>query len=361
MELLSSKKADIRRAAAALRAGLLVVFPTETVYGLGADAFNAAALARIFEVKKRPYFDPLIVHIAELSALPRVADIASLSGEALEKLEKLSAALWPGPLTLVLPKRAEVPDLATGGLNTVALRLPGHPLARELIRLSTGAVAAPSANLFGCLSPTRVEHVLSQLGDLVDYVIDGGRLRIGLESTVLDLSAMEPRILRPGGTPRETIEKIIGPVEISAEKEAGPLSPGQLKSHYAPRTPLFLHRPGEMQNFPYSPEAAYIFFKAPAPSHWPPARERPDRDYPSYPSGGKGPPADRAFNIRFLSESGNMAEAAANLFALLHELDRGNFTAIHAEEVPSGGLGRAINDRLFKARAAAKGPVPGSK
>jgi L-threonylcarbamoyladenylate synthase len=348
MELLSAGKADILRAAAALRAGQLVVFPTETVYGLGADAFNAPALARIFEVKKRPFFDPLIVHIAGLRTLPLVADIASLDKAALERLEKLSAAFWPGPLTLALPRRAELPGLVSGGLKTVAVRFPGHPLALELIGLSTGAVAAPSANLFGCLSPTRVEHVLSQLGDRVDYVIDGGRLRIGLESTVLDLTAPRPCILRSGGTPREDIEKIIGPVEIKTE-DKNPLAPGQLKSHYAPETPLFLHGHAEMQKLPYEKEAAYLFFKAPAPEQWPASGED------SGLSGG--PPADRASNIRFLSESGNITEAAANLFALLHELDNGTFTVIHAEEVPPRGLGQAINDRLFRARAAAKTPV----
>ncbi|MDR1210902.1 MAG: threonylcarbamoyl-AMP synthase, partial [Spirochaetaceae bacterium] len=212
MELLSDCDADILRAAAALSAGCLVVFPTETVYGLGADAFNPAALAKVFAAKKRPLFDPLIIHIASLDTLDRVVDFSLMEKEGRERLSLLAASLWPGPLTLVLPKRNEVPELATGGLTTAAVRFPDHPLAQKLIRASTAAVAAPSANLFGCLSPTRVEHVLDQIGDRVDYIIDGGKLRVGIESTVLDLTSSLPRILRPGGTSREAIEKVIGPV-----------------------------------------------------------------------------------------------------------------------------------------------------
>ncbi|MDR1429796.1 MAG: threonylcarbamoyl-AMP synthase [Spirochaetaceae bacterium] len=357
MELLSGSDADILRAAAALKEGALVVFPTETVYGLGADAFNPDALAKVFAVKERPLFDPLIIHIAGLDALDRIVEFSLLGQEGRKRLTLLAASLWPGPLTLVLPKKKEVPGLATGGLATAALRFPDHDLAQKLIRASTNAVAAPSANLFGRLSPTRVEHVLDQLGDRVDYIIDGGRLRVGLESTVLDLTSPCPRILRPGGTSREDIEKTIGPVEgpesqakrpapAGASREGGEggfplahqglLSPGQLTSHYAPRTTLLLYSPAEMENLAYNGRAAYLFFDALSRDRWLSAR---------YASGGA--PA----NVRALCETGDTRRAAANLFALLHELDSGGYECIHAETAPPLGLGPAINDRLSRAAA----------
>ena len=325
-----------------MASGALVAFPTETVYGLGADAFNVAALARVFEAKKRPRFDPLIVHIAEMDALYSVADTAAL--DARERLFLLAERFWPGPLTLILPKRKEVPELATAGLETVAVRFPAHPAAQKLISLVKGnlasgglfkgAVAAPSANPFGFLSPTRAEHVIEQLGEKVDFIIDGGRTQLGLESTVLDismglsmgLSQALPRILRPGGIPREEIEALIGPLEQAGpqgENAERPLSPGQLKSHYAPRTPLLLCRRGELTALPPGPSEGRLYFCAP------------------------GAPAGP--NCRVLSESGNLIEAAANLFDMLHELDSLGLDLIRAEEVPEQGLGTAINDRLRRA------------
>ena len=328
MEILSCSDRDIEKAAAALADGGLVAFPTETVYGLGADAFNTSALARIFEAKNRPRFDPLIIHIAEEDALSRIVDTASLCGAARERLSMLSARLWPGPLTLILPKRAEVPDLATAGLATAAVRFPSHPVAQKLIRLSTGAVAAPSANPFGCLSPTRAGHVRDQLGEKVDYIIDGGRTQVGIESTVLDISGERPVILRPGGTSREAIEAVIGPVELNAASPAAPMSPGQLKSHYAPRTPLVLCKNGTLASIPDAPGEGQLYFSPPK-----------NRD------AGKTA-GDRT---RVLSESGSLTEAAANLFDVLHELDSLGLSVIRAEEVPEHGLGLAINDRLRRA------------
>jgi len=326
MEFLSSSEQDLEKAAAALSSGLLVAFPTETVYGLGADAFNPAALARVFDAKNRPRFDPLIIHIAELASLSRIADTASLDNAAAERLAVLSQQLWPGPLTLILPKRPELPDLATSALPTVALRFPSHPVAQKLIRLSTGAVAAPSANPFGYLSPTRAEHVKAQLGGKVDVIIDGGRATVGVESTVLDLSHGTPRLLRPGGTAREAIEALIGPVEFSlGEAAAAPLSPGQLKSHYAPRTPFILHRQGELASLPDTPGEGRLYFAPP----------------PNVNCG-----ADR---MRVLSATGDLTEAAANLFDMLHELDGLGLELIRAEEAPLSGLGVAINDRLRRA------------
>ena len=332
MEMLSTSDADIERAAAALQAGLLVAFPTETVYGLGADAFSPAALAKVFEAKNRPRFDPLIIHIAEHEALWRIADAAALDRDSLQRLSLLSQRLWPGPLTLILPKRPEVPDLATSGLPTAAVRFPSHPAARQLILRSTGAVAAPSANPFGCLSPTRAEHVAAQLGEKVDYIIDGGRAAVGVESTVLDISSGTPRILRPGGTSRETIEALIGSVEFEFGASAGeagsgdlPASPGQLKSHYAPRTRLVLFRGGELASLPEAPGEGRLYFAPPAQTNA---------------AGGSS---------RTLSASGNLTEAAANLFDMLHELDGLGLERILAEEAPQHGLGVAINDRLRRA------------
>jgi L-threonylcarbamoyladenylate synthase len=345
MKIVSSSGADIAAAAAALREGKLVAFPTETVYGLGGDAFNTGALARIFEAKNRPRFDPLIIHIAARGDMERLAVIEGLDGGMRKKLDILCASLWPGPLTLVLPKRPEVPGLATAGLDTVALRFPRLKTAQKLIRLSTGAVAAPSANRFGCLSPTRAEHVRDQLGEKADFIIDGGRAEVGVESTVLDLSGERPRILRPGGCSAECIEALIGPVEqgapVSVSCSRGELcshgelhSPGLLKSHYAPGTPLVLYPPGALASIPRTAGEGRLYFTPPAG--------------PAVPGGARDSPEG---SVRFLSETGSLTEAAANLFDTLHEMDRLGLEVIRAEEVPPGGLGAAVNDRLRRASA----------
>jgi L-threonylcarbamoyladenylate synthase len=366
MELLSLSDEDMKRAAGAIRAGLLVAFPTETVYGLGGDAFNPSALAKIFEVKKRPRFDPLIIHIAGTEGLDRVIDLDALDPVARKKTGALCRALWPGPLTLILPKRREVPDLATSGLSTAAVRFPSHQAAQKLIALSTGAVAAPSANPFGCLSPTRAEHVLEQLGEGVDFIIDGGPATIGVESTVLDLSSGIPRILRPGGTSRERIEAVIGKVEFpeTQDPSIGPLSPGRLKSHYAPRTPLAFHRREDMVSLPYNPDEAYLFFDKGSQDLWLKNQILPGRGQSS--SGGQtfegqSSPCQElepaAFpRLRVLSEAGDLTEAAAGLFNILHEMDKLGAALIRAEEVPPKGLGPAINDRLRRAAAAQPQP-----
>jgi L-threonylcarbamoyladenylate synthase len=349
MIMLSTSGADIAVAAAALRAGALVAFPTETVYGLGADAFNTGALARVFEAKRRPRFDPLIIHIAALDALERVAVTGLLQREMRGKLAVLCEALWPGPLTLVLPKRPEVPGLATAGLPTAAVRFPSHPVAQKLIHLSSGAVAAPSANPFGCLSPTRASHVRDQLGGAVDYIIDGGRTTVGVESTVLDLSGERPRILRPGGCSREAIEALIGPVETGGEgggnSQEAQSSPGQLKSHYAPRTPLILYANGTLAGVPPRGGEGRLYFASPIGG----ARTagEPDTAVKNLTASHLASTAGRV--VRFLSETGDATEAAANLFDTLHEMDTLNLHLIRAEEAPPEGLGAAINDRLRRA------------
>jgi len=306
-----------------------VAFPTETVYGLGADAFDARAVARDFEAKGRPSFDPLIVHVASLEGLGRVADASN------PKARALMESLWPGPLTLVLPKLADLPGIVTSGLETVAVRLPAHPVARKLIEYSGTAVVGPSANPFGRLSPTRAEHVAQGLGDRIDYIVDGGPCSVGVESTVLAMFCDPPRILRPGGMPAETIEAVIGPVvrgpeagaDEPGESRAAP-SPGLLKNHYAPRTPLYLVESLD-QAEPRGRAAALAL----SPSSGPDAAR----------SGGR---FDR---VVWLSPTGDLVEAAAGLFAALHDLDGQGFDEIWAERASDRGLGPAINDRLYKA------------
>lgn len=232
-EILAPTPESLERAVAALRAGELVAFPTETVYGLGADARNEAAVGRVFAAKGRPAEHPLIVHLAGAAELPLWAD--PVPPEALA----LAARFWPGPLTLILPRAAGVPDAVTGGQPTVGLRVPGHPLAEELLRRFGGGLAAPSANRFGRISPTRAEHVADELGERVRFVLDGGPCRVGLESSIVDLSGDAPRLLRPGGVARAALEAALGRPLGGADAGA-PRAPGTLASHYAPRTPTFL-------------------------------------------------------------------------------------------------------------------------
>jgi L-threonylcarbamoyladenylate synthase len=302
---------EIGRAAALLRDGELVAFPTETVYGLGADAGNDRAVAAIFEAKQRPRLNPLIVHVFDAEAARALVRFDA-------RAELLAAAFWPGPLSLVLPRRPACPVslLASAGLDSLAMRVPAHPLARELLRAAERPVAAPSANRSGRVSPTRAEHVLDELDGEIAAVLDGGVCTVGIESSVIDLTGAAPALLRPGGVPAECIEAIIGPLSAPDESSA-PRSPGMLPRHYAPALPLRLDAT-EMQGG----EALLAF-------------------------GSNPPPGARA--IRNLSPSGDPVEAAANLFAALRELDRPDFAAIAVMPIPHHGLGAAINDRLRRA------------
>jgi L-threonylcarbamoyladenylate synthase len=338
MPLLKVSDESIRQAAAVLVQGGLTAFPTETVYGLGGDAFNPLALARIFEVKGRPRFDPLIVHIAAFETLEKIADLSLLDTAARKNLAALTKQLWPGPLTLIVPKQKTIPDLATSGLPTVAVRLPAHDAARRLIEASTGAVAAPSANPFGYLSPTRAEHVFEMLGEKVDIILDGGPCQFGLESTVLDIGGGQPRILRPGAVTKESIEAIIGPVVsgnaavIEDDAIGGAVSPGLLKSHYAPHIPLMVQDIDALQHETEFDNAAFLFFDGASRDQW-----------------LSGQREQKAAVAAVLSETGNMPEAASRLFETLHELDRLNVNRIYAQLAPEQGLGAAINDRLHRA------------
>jgi L-threonylcarbamoyladenylate synthase len=305
----------IEEAAQLLRAGELVAFPTETVYGLGGDATNDLAVARIFEAKGRPRFNPLITHVADLAVARKLAvfDV---------RAERVAARVWPGPLSLVLPRAPQCPVslLASAGLDTLALRMPAHPLALALLRATGRPLAAPSANRSGRLSPTSAGDVMAELGGRIAAVLDGGRCAVGIESTVLDLSGALPRVLRPGGVPTEALETLLGPVATAGGPSDAPRSPGLLKSHYAPERPLRLEaldaRPGE---------ALLALGPAPAPEGF--------------------------AEVRWLSRSGDLTEAAANLFAALRALDRPEVAAIAVMPIPEHALGVAINDRLRRAAA----------
>ena len=354
MTKLNTSPEEIEKAAEILKDGGLVAFPTETVYGLGVDAFNLFALAKVFEVKCRPHFDPLIIHIAGIDSLERIACLDNFDLHCREQLRLLVDSFWPGPLTLVLPKRGEVPDLATAGLPTAAIRFPSHPIAQQLIMLSTGAVAAPSANPFGRLSPSRAEHVIKALGDSIDCIIDGGPCSVGVESTVLELfpgnsqHVAGPRILRHGGISREQLESLIGPVtdgsknnaDLNCEqnKTASLAAPGMLQSHYAPLIPLLLHSPEEMAALPYCEKEGYLFFSGKNRYLWQCST-----------STLQLPENYNVQTILTLSEHGNATEAAANLFEYLHILDKSGVSCIHAETLPEEGIGAAVNDRLRRA------------
>jgi L-threonylcarbamoyladenylate synthase len=308
--------AAIAEAADLLRAGELVAFPTETVYGLGGDATDDTAVAKIFAAKGRPQFNPLIVHVPDADA---ARDLVRFNRPA----EKLAAALWPGPLTIVLPRRDDCPvsRLASAGLDTLAVRVPKHPLAQALLTACGRPLAAPSANRSGRISPTTAAHVAADLNGSVAMILDGGPCAVGLESTVVDLSGPDPALLRPGGVTAETIAGLIGPLRQTAGGDDAVLrSPGLLTSHYAPHLPLRLNALNP------DPDEALLAFGPDVP--------------------------DGAAITANLSPRGDLVEAAASLFALLHDLDDPAYAGIAAMPVPETGLGLAINDRLRRAAAA---------
>jgi L-threonylcarbamoyladenylate synthase len=307
--LKSSSNDHVTIAAQTIQAGGLVAFPTETVYGLGADATNDNAVACIFDVKGRPYFNPLIVHFSNQVSLAATVVFN-------EQAKKLAKAFWPGALTLVLPRKSDcsISLLTSAGLDTIAVRIPNHPLAHALITAANTPIAAPSANCSGEISPSTAKHVLQSLGNKVDTILDGGPCRVGIESTVIDLSSSTPTLLRPGGIVHEDLEKVIGPIVISNGSKDIKRSPGMLERHYAPSIPLRLN--AEKAN----PGEAFLAFGSTVNRHHP-----------------------------NLSRIGDLKEAAANLFAMLRMLDQPNFRGIAVMKIPSIGLGVAINDRLKRA------------
>lgn len=315
---LTPDAAGLAEAAAILRRGGLVAFPTETVYGLGADATSAEAVAGIYAAKERPSFNPLISHLDSFEA-------AKIQGVFDETAERLAKAFWPGPLTLVVPaaRTCTISDLARAGLDSVALRVPAHLLAHALLDKTGRPVAAPSANRSGRISPTEADHVLGDLDGRIDAVVDGGPAMVGIESTIVACLGGAPRLLRPGGVPREAIEALIGcRLEIAPEATDNPVAPGMLASHYAPRAQVRLNaheiRPGE----------AALLFGAVTP---------------------EGLAGVRA--TANLSESGDLTEAATRLFSSLRQLDATGADTIAVSPIPETGLGEAINDRLRRAAA----------
>ena len=318
-QILPANDAAVARAAHLLKEGGLVAFPTETVYGLGADATHARAITRLYQAKGRPAFNPLIAHVGDVAAGRRIARFDDAA-------TRLAEAFWPGPLTLVLPKADDCPvaDLATAGLDTLAVRVPDHPVARAILRAFAGPVVAPSANLSGHVSPTTAAHVQSDLSGRIDLIVDGGAVAVGVESTIVGCFDT-PMLLRPGGLPREKIERALGrPLARraeDAETETGqPLAPGMLASHYAPRTRVRLNvRRVEAR------EALLAF------------------------GPGTVPGVEATTAVMNLSMRGDLAEAATNLFGYLRALDAKGARAIAVMPVPADGLGEAINDRLRRA------------
>jgi L-threonylcarbamoyladenylate synthase len=306
--------------AARLRAGALVAVPTETVYGLAGDATSRAACLRIFAAKGRPANDPLIVHIAGLRDLARVA----VPNEAALRLAR---RFWPGPLTMVLPKTGAVPDEATANLPSVAVRMPSHPLFRRLIRLAGVPLAAPSANPFGYVSPTTAAHVRKGLGGRIRHILDGGPSSVGLESTIVDLrDPARPAILRPGAITRDEVARALGRPVAKSRAPGGArlvVAPGQMARHYSPRTPVVLHEKLSAKAAARGRADAWLFVSRPA---------------------GKQPP-----NVSWLDPRGNLQGAARRLFAALRELDEAGYRRIHAELPMGAGLAEALRDRLSRA------------
>lgn len=314
MIVLKDTHENIIKGAEIIKKGGLVAFPTETVYGLGADAFNPAAVASIFEAKQRPFFDPLIVHIADFSDIGRVTTGID------KKTYKLVEKFWPGPLTVILPKNSSVPDIVTSGLDTVAVRMPRHETALTLIRESGTPIAAPSANRFSCLSPTTSRHVMEQIGNAVQMILDGGSCAVGIESTIVKITPSGIHLLRPGGVAAEAIEECFGERIVAGQSGSKPEAPGQMDYHYSPAKPVLITEKLPLDD----KKGGFLFFKKPA------------CDYPE----------ERSF---ILSERGDLREAAANLFSHLHSLDSLDINRIYAQPVPEEGLGLGIMDRLKKA------------
>lgn len=312
---------SLARAARLLRDGEVVAFPTETVYGLGADATNAAAAARIFAVKNRPSFDPLIVHLADAGGLPSVA------ADCPPAARRLIARYWPGPLTIVLPKTARVPDIVTAGLPSVAVRVPDHPIARQLLDAAGLPIAAPSANPFGYVSPTTAAHVAAQLGDAVPLILDGGPCRVGVESTIVSFVDATPTLLRPGAVTLEMLQAELGEV-VTGGDAPRPNAPGQLPRHYAPHTVVRLIAD------PSAVAAA-------------------DRAGCALLSCAPAADVEGFAAVEILAADGDLATAATRLFAALRALDVGGFRRVYAVAVPERGLGRAIMDRLRRSTTVA--------
>ncbi|HZK40502.1 MAG TPA: L-threonylcarbamoyladenylate synthase [Atribacterota bacterium] len=331
---INSQKIDLAKvkiAAEEIKKGKLVAFPTETVYGLGADALNKKAVAKIFQAKERPFNDPLIVHIADIKELYR------LSRQVPPVALKLAKVFWPGPLTLVLKKSELVPGIVTADLDTVAVRMPADNIALNLIREAKTPIAAPSANLFGRTSPTTAQHVADDLGGKIEMIIDGGKTKVGVESTVLDVTVEPVRVLRAGGISLERLKEVVGQVKISKELEEGFRSPGMLNSHYSPRAKLILvekKRDAQVEEV-RKLASEYIAQELKVGIM---AKEENQNKY------------DR-FEVKVIGKGSELDVCAANLFSTLRSFDKEGFEIIIAEGLEEHGLGLAIMERLRKAAA----------
>lgn len=314
---------DISKAIAILNAEELVAIPTETVYGLAGNIFSKKAIKCIFETKKRPFFNPLIVHIPSVKLLPTIVRYIP------EKAQRLADAFWPGPLTLVLPKNSNIPDIITAGKDTVAVRIPNHPMALELLNQLDFPLAAPSANPFGSISPTSAQHVSDYFKNDIKMVLDGGACQRGIESTIIGFEGEEPIIYRLGSTSIEAIEDIVGPIQIKNKKEIAPDAPGMLDRHYAPKTQTFL-----VDNISEAIE------------------KHKDKQIGVLAVNKSSEHDAIAFQI-VLSESTDLQEAATKLYDALHQLDKQDLDIIIAERFPDFGLGKSINDRLQRATVRA--------
>lgn len=319
MNIAKAVNQNIQKAADIIRRGGLVAFPTETVYGLGADGLNPVAVAKIFEVKERPSFNPLILHIEDKKLLTEYCEIND------NKIELLVEKFWPGPLTLVLPKKNIIPEIVTADNPTVAIRMPSNEIALQLIKLSETPIAAPSANLFNRLSPTKAEHVYNQLGNKIEMILDGGSTEVGIESTIVEISNGKAYLLRHGGIPKEKIEDILNQELLIKYDEFKPNSPGQLPFHYSPTIPIKFINDNLLKEIHGLKVGALLFSENKYDIHF--------------------------SSIEFLSTRKDLREAAANLFSKLHKLEKQNLDLIVVEKIVEEGLGVAIMDRLKKAAA----------
>jgi len=310
----------ISKAATLLQDGEVVAIPTETVYGLAANAFNDEAVAQIFQIKNRPLFNPLIVHIKSIEYLDVIAtNIPPIAYQ-------LANTFWPGPLTLVLEKKSNVSTIVTSGKNTVGVRMPSHPIALALLKQLDFPLAAPSANPFGYISPTTSEHVRSQLGDKIAYILEGGSCERGIESTIVGFEGNKPILYRVGAISNEEIESCVGKLAVKNSAAANPEAPGMINKHYSPRTKFVVSEQiAEAVSENLDRNVGFLFFKNENQS-------LPSRQYIE------------------LSQTKNLVEAASNLYAAMHRLDVMNFDVIYAEKFPENGLGITINDRLYRAQ-----------
>jgi len=309
---------EIEKARELLLQNEVVAIPTETVYGLAGNALSAVAVSKIFEAKNRPHFDPLIVHVSSISEVSKyVEEIPELAFNLMEHL-------WPGALTVLLPKKSCIPDLTTSGLNEVGIRIPNHPMSLELLRSLPFPLAAPSANPFGYISPTSAQHVEDQLGEKIPYILNGGNCSVGIESTVLRVQHNEIEVLRLGGISIESLQRFTPNIRIHEHSTSSPAAPGMLTSHYAPRKPIYVGNIRELMHSFSLQKIGVLSFK---------------EDF-------------QIESQRILSKKGSFTEAASNLFAYLRELDQMNIDVILAEFLPDENLGRAINDKLKRASAS---------